>query len=109
MLSAMHRPACARTRAVERGAPLRAPVLPPEVLAILGLQGYAVACASNGRQALSFLDAHTAGEICVILLDLMMPVMSGYEFVDHRRQASTDIPFVRKPIGLEELLSTVRR
>jgi CheY-like chemotaxis protein len=96
---------------------------------ILGLQGYVVACASNGREALSFLDAHTPSEICVILLDLMMPVMSGFEFVDRQRsdprlasipvvimsarwearEAFTGIPFVRKPIGLEELLSTIRR
>jgi CheY-like chemotaxis protein len=73
-------------------------------------------------------EAHTARKICVILLDLMMPVMSGSEFVDYQRsdpgsilpvvtmsarwesrQAFTDIPFVRKPNGIEELLWTVRR
>src|SRR5919112_522210 len=96
---------------------------------ILGLHGHLVACAANGREALSFLEAHTAGEICVILLDLMMPVMSGYEFMERQRSDSrlasipviimsarweaqpafTGIPFIRKPIGIDELLSTVRR
>jgi CheY-like chemotaxis protein len=40
--------------------------------------GYAVGCAGNGREALALLRG--AGSYCVILLDIMMPVMNGYEF-----------------------------
>ena len=40
--------------------------------------GYAVGCAENGREALALL--REAGSYCVILLDIMMPVMNGYEF-----------------------------
>lgn len=43
------------------------------------LQGYEVDCKSNGKEALDLL--HTSTELPqVILLDLMMPVMDGYEF-----------------------------
>ena len=44
----------------------------------LELEGYAVETAANGRQALDRLDAGASA--CVILLDLMMPVMDGWEF-----------------------------
>lgn len=41
-------------------------------------EGHRTVCASNGREALEHLQA---GEpTCVILLDLSMPVMDGYEF-----------------------------
>lgn len=40
--------------------------------------GYSVACAGNGREALDLL--REAGPYCVIVLDIMMPVMNGYEF-----------------------------
>lgn len=42
--------------------------------------GYRVQPLSNGRQALDHLKA--GGRPCVILLDLMMPVMDGWEFRD---------------------------
>ena len=40
--------------------------------------GHRVDCAGNGREALSRL--REASGYCVILLDIMMPVMNGYEF-----------------------------
>jgi CheY-like chemotaxis protein len=45
---------------------------------LLESAGHRVDCAGNGREALSRL--HEAPGYCVILLDLMMPVMNGYEF-----------------------------
>jgi CheY-like chemotaxis protein len=98
-----------------------------EMLAkFLELEGYRVELASNGRQALDrFSDGADA---CVILLDLMMPVMDGWEF---RRQQAQDqrlkaiptivvsaagrdrmaqIPadaYLSKPVDMDELLSRV--
>jgi CheY-like chemotaxis protein len=40
--------------------------------------GYTVQTASNGREALNKL--YRGLRPCVILMDLMMPVMTGYEF-----------------------------
>jgi CheY-like chemotaxis protein len=42
-------------------------------------EGYAVALAANGREALSLLHAMTDLP-AVIILDLMMPVMDGFSF-----------------------------
>ena len=66
-----------------------------EMLAkFLELEGFEVAVAVNGKQALEMLSAGTPAS--VILLDLMMPVMDGWEF--RRRQKHTpelaDIPVV---------------
>jgi CheY-like chemotaxis protein len=84
--------------------------------------------ASNGRQALEYLQ--TGKPTCLILLDLMMPVMNGWEFRKQqlRDAAIASIPvvvlsahdsgeradlspdgFLRKPIDAEELLSTVAK
>ncbi len=64
-----------------------------EMLAkFLELEGYHVELASNGRQALDLLS--NGARACVIVLDLMMPVMDGVEF--RRRQQAlaegADIP-----------------
>lgn len=93
-------------------------------------EGFSVATARDGRQALAYLATHAAP--CLILLDLMMPVMSGEEF----RQAQlgdarlADIPvvvlsashdgqalasqmnasaFLAKPPRIEALIETVAR
>ena len=94
----------------------------------LELEGFAVESAANGRQALDRLDA--GAKACVILLDLMMPVMDGWEF--RRRQASNEtlskIPvivfsaagrermrqidaneYLAKPVDLDELLQRISR
>jgi CheY-like chemotaxis protein len=57
-----------------------------EMLALLlEAEGYEVETANNGAEALDALE-HTRP--AVILLDLMMPVMNGWEFWD-RRQIDT--------------------
>jgi CheY-like chemotaxis protein len=103
-----------------------------EVLSeLLTDEGYAVAGAANGRDALQSLTGG-APQPKLILLDLMMPVMSGSEFIaEQRRRAElAAIPVVvvsadsnlqqkaaslgangslRKPIEIDRLLATVKR
>ena len=47
---------------------------------------YDIIEAENGRQALSILESHK-GEVFAVLLDIAMPVMDGYEFLDIRKQS----------------------
>lgn len=50
---------------------------------LLELEGYAVVRAANGREALEALEE--AGSPCLILLDLMMPEMDGWQFLEALR------------------------
>lgn len=91
----------------------------------LQMQGYAVRTATNGKDALEQLKAMD-GEPCLVLLDMMMPVMDGAQFlhiVSETRQFAAlpvvlvsghaeGIPgvrrVVRKPVSLGLLLGMVR-
>ncbi len=94
---------------------------------ILEFEGYLPILAENGERAVKNLEA---GERpCLILLDLMMPVMSGWEFLEVQKesQALSGIPvvivsaagerarmavaneFLRKPIDVDRLLELVDR
>jgi CheY-like chemotaxis protein len=53
--------------------------------ALLGAAGYSVACAANGREALDHLRG--PHRPFLILLDLSMPVMDGWEFRARQRQS----------------------
>jgi CheY-like chemotaxis protein len=59
----------------------------------LELEGFAVRTAANGQQALESLEEH--GNACVILLDLMMPVMNGWQF---RQAQASDPRFSKIPV-----------
>lgn len=61
---------------------------------VLELEGYRVATAANGHEGLAALE--TGERPSLILLDLMMPVMSGAEMLDHLRtdERLADIPVV---------------
>lgn len=94
----------------------------------LELEGYDVRAAANGRQALDLLG--TGVQAHVIVLDLMMPVMDGWEFRrrqvedarlrriptivvsaagrDRMAQVSADA-YLSKPVDMEELLERVHR
>ena len=60
---------------------------------LLELQGYAVDEARNGQEALHRLN--TSAPPCVIVLDLMMPVMDGWQFrraqLEHPTLASVPV------------------
>jgi DNA-binding response OmpR family regulator len=97
---------------------------------ILRRCGYVVATAKNGAEALHRLAALDRS-VCLILLDLMMPVMDGWQFraAQLRDQTLARIPvvvlsgrvdvvkdgasvraaeYVRKPIDIPTLLAIVR-
>src|SRR5262245_66568453 len=95
---------------------------------MLSLEGFQAAAVANGFEALQYLhDGHAKPDL--ILLDLMMPVMDGWEF--RRKQqadpALADVPvivlsaldqtragnldataFLKKPLDFDHLLSLVR-
>ena len=92
----------------------------------LELEGYQVGSAPNGKAALELLDA--GAPACVILLDLMMPVMDGWQFrreqVQHAALANIPVivvsaagqerirqidadAYLSKPVDLDELLAQV--
>ena len=62
---------------------------------VLEDEGYEVACVGNGREALDHLKAASPPP-CVILLDLMMPVMDGWQFRREQKQIPeiANIPLV---------------
>lgn len=92
-------------------------------------EGYAVIAAHNGRDALAQL--HAGARPCIILMDLMMPVMSGFEFrqaqlvhpdfkhipvviysgVHDLAEVAKDLhakAYVEKPILLDRLMAIIR-
>jgi CheY-like chemotaxis protein len=88
--------------------------------------GFDTVEAINGRAALDYLKANPPP--CVVLLDLMMPVMNGWDFMAAllRLQSAPMPPIVvtsamadrapsgaaailRKPFDLDELVDIVRR
>ena len=102
----------------------------PDILQTLALclstEGYGVLMASNGQEALEVLRQQKPA---CILLDLMMPVMDGWEFrrqqkadpelapvpvivlsaLDQGRAAPVDADaFLKKPLDFDRLLGLVR-
>ena len=54
---------------------------------LLELQGYEVACASNGQVALNHLRRGPMPN--AIILDLMMPVMNGWQFREEQKRIAS--------------------
>jgi two-component system chemotaxis response regulator CheY len=106
----------------------------PEIRELLRValtgEGYDVAGVPNGREALHYLRSHA--ETCMIVLDLVLPVMDGAQFrraqlqdrslawipvivvsavVDaHRRARELGARHVlRKPLDLDDVRDTLRR
>lgn len=61
-------------------------------------QGYEVLTAENGRHALSLTQNHPPD---LVLLDVMMPEMDGYEFIQQYRRTS-ETPIILLTAKLEE-------
>jgi two-component system, chemotaxis family, chemotaxis protein CheY len=98
---------------------------------VIAEDGHETITAANGRDALEQLQTSAVAP-CVIVLDLMMPVMDGWQFAAGLREVSAwaSIPIVivsagddvegearrlgarghlRKPVDLDDLLATVLR
>jgi len=65
------------------------------VAEILEEEGFAVAGAADGREALDALRGAGAAEFCLVLLDMRMPVMTGIEF---RREQLRDPRIAEVPV-----------
>jgi len=93
---------------------------------LLEFEGFSVLTAKNGLEALNKM--RTADHISLVLLDLWMPVMDGWEVLRRKRSdaAIAEIPVVvlsavppasldgadevlRKPVDLRPFVDTVRR
>jgi CheY-like chemotaxis protein len=96
---------------------------------ILESEGYAIAAAANGREALDKLSVSAPPK--VILLDLLMPVMNGLEFrleqslrpgiagvpvvlmsADYQTQQKAEkmgVAHLRKPLDLDCLVTTLKK
>jgi CheY-like chemotaxis protein len=95
---------------------------------LLGLHGYEVSVATDGEDALAQLGRGLAP--CLVLLDLHMPRMSGWDFRRaqlrdpalralpvavfsgdaHEEAAAAELGihlFVRKPVDIDRLLATI--
>jgi two-component system, chemotaxis family, chemotaxis protein CheY len=94
---------------------------------ILEEQGYDVIPARTGTQALSFLHANAETPPEFVLLDLMMPIVTGWQVLQEMRNdprlaqvpviilsgAAQDKPqganaFLRKPFSIDQLFSVIQ-
>jgi CheY-like chemotaxis protein len=92
---------------------------------VLEWEGYRVACAGDGRQALDYLRA--GGRPALILLDVLLPVLDGWQFRREQRRdpevaaipvvvvSALDLAacpdadaYVRKPFDPQQLLEAIR-
>ena len=94
---------------------------------LLEFEGYEVTTAANGQEAYQYLLGNLRPSL--IVLDLMMPIMNGWEFSDtiSRNSVLSDIPVIlltafsdqtfdiqandvlRKPVDLERLIPAIKR
>ncbi len=116
------RPACQSILIVEDE-----PTIRENLKTLLELEGYRVYAANNGDEGLQVL--RNMPRPCLVLLDLLMPVMNGMEFMQAKshEDAIAAIPvcivsgvaenpelpgasaFVKKPIEFDGLLKFVRQ
>ncbi len=96
--------------------------------ALLERQNYTVSLAENGQKALEVMDSN---HIDMVILDIMMPVMDGYEFTKALRSVDNNLPilmvsakqmpedkhrgflvgtddYITKPIDEEEMLLRIK-
>lgn len=101
-----------------------------EVLSeLLTINGYDVISAANGKEGLALLEDPSSTVPCLVLLDLMMPVMNGWDFLDalrnHPRYSAMPVVIVsayedraphervqavlKKPVDFSALLDEVKQ
>jgi CheY-like chemotaxis protein len=95
-------------------------------------EGYPVLQAANGKDGLALLE-RPGVHPCLVLLDIMMPVLNGWEFLKELKQGNADIiaplpvymvsaagehaeraeklasGFIKKPLELDQLFQIVEK
>lgn len=94
---------------------------------VLESEGYHAEAATNGKEALELL--HQINKPCLVLLDMMMPIMNGREFLDKVMEDSFLAPipvlivsavadktntkgavgFLKKPVDIDIVLDMVNK
>lgn len=103
------------------------PAIRATVAAMLESEGYAVIEATNGAEALAYLESESPD---LVLLDMRMPVLDGWGFAAELRRRGHGVPivvmtaardaahwaseiaasaFVAKPFGFDDLISAVEQ
>jgi CheY-like chemotaxis protein len=98
------------------------------MIEMLQSEGYNTYSAINGKDALNLLRDEIP-KPCLVLLDMMMPIMNGREFLDEMMKDSVLAPipvlivsaiadpsntkgsvgFLKKPVDIDAVLSTVSK
>jgi CheY-like chemotaxis protein len=98
------------------------------MIEMLEMEGYSTYSAINGQEALKLLNGNIP-KPCLVLLDMMMPIMNGREFLDQMMKDSVLAPipvlivsavadpasskgsigFLKKPIDIESVLTIVAK
>ncbi len=93
----------------------------------LETEGYEVIEAENGLQAAETLQST---EPCLVILDLMMPIMDGWQFLEWKKEQKKELAelpvivisavsnnvkapegvagFLKKPVSLSNMISTIQ-
>ena len=99
---------------------------------LLEMEGFKITTANNGKEALDALEV--IQNPCLILLDMFMPIMNGWEFLDHLKiknenliqtlpiiicsasgekaiesAAKTVRGFIQKPVDLDVLVGIAKK
>jgi len=90
---------------------------------LVEMAGCSALVAANGKEALRVMVDHRP---CLVILDLLMPIMSGNELLDIMRQdpaladipvvvstsapdrAPPGVPIIRKPVNIDALVDRIK-
>lgn len=103
------------------------PAIRQAIASILQDEGFQVAAVTNGQEAITHITTHAP---CVVLLDLQMPVMTGWEVTQLVHERGLGVPlvfmtagqharaeaekhrvagFIAKPFDIDDLIACVSR
>ena len=86
------------------------PQIAEMISAVLGDEGYQVARADDAVQAVALLEGyrHPPGQLCLVLLDMMLPRLEGLSVLGHLARLNCSVPVVAMSASPERLVAAVQ-